>query len=81
LGVAVVLMSLLLASGEVLRRQVARDVGVALFQQQALGGGFLDVAVDHPRHLGLGAPVVVVALQRHDFVGAPLAQFQGPEPA
>ena len=62
--------------GEILRREVARDVGVALLEQQALRRGFLHVAVDDARHLGLFAVVVVVALERDDLVGAPFAQLQ-----
>ena len=62
--------------GQVLRRQVARDVGVALLEQQALGRGFLHVAVDDARQLGLLAVVVVVALERDDLVGAPLAELE-----
>jgi hypothetical protein len=39
--------------GDVLRAQVAGDVDVAFFQQQALRGRFLHVAVDHARQLAL----------------------------
>ncbi len=70
-------MSLLDATrGEVLRRQVARDVDVALLQQQALRGRLLHVPVDDARQLRLLAVVVVVALERHDLVGAPLADLE-----
>ena len=62
--------------GKVLWRQVARDVDVALLQQQALRRGLLHVAVDHAAHFGLGAKVVVVALEREDLVGAPLADLE-----
>ena len=64
--------------GEVFRRQVARNIGVALFQHQALGRGFLDVAVDDTRQPGLRSPVIVVTLQCHDFIGTPLAQLHWP---
>jgi hypothetical protein len=77
LGVAVVLTSF--DDGQchqVLRAQVACDVDVALLQQQALRGRLLQVAVDHARHGRLRPPVVVVALQRHHLVGAPLADLQ-----
>ena len=77
LGVDVVLIVLVGGQrGQVLRRQVARDVGIALFEQQALGRRFLHVAVDDARQLRLLAVVVVVALERDDLVGAPLADLQ-----
>ena len=72
---------------QMFRRQIAGDVHIAFFKLQALARRLLDVPVNHPRHSGFFAVVVVVALQRHDFIGAPLAQLQragacvvGPEP-
>ena len=62
--------------GKILRCQVARDVDVALLEQQALRGRFLDVPIDHARQFRFFAVIVVVALERENLVGAPFAYLE-----
>ena len=59
-------------------RQVADHVHVTLFQQQALGRGFRDVAHEHALHLQVGGAVPVrVRFKDNGFVGRPRAQDIG----
>ena len=62
---------------QILGRQLARDVDVALLQQQPLGRGLGDVAGDDALELGRAQPIVGVGLVGHALVGLPGLQLEG----